>query len=128
MAQSGVAADVLSHPVGAPAVQIERALQLCQAAERAAYNAAGIRADSRRRRSERRHWEAIQAAYRTGSGEVMRCCAYCARMPGPDGSWAAIPQGVSQSLHSRICRAPHMSHGYCPDCLPRHFHGGRESL
>ena len=127
MAESGVAAGLSSYPTGARAAQIERALQLCLEAERAVHTAARIRADTQRRRSERRHWAEIQTAYQSGSRDVMRCCAYCARMPGPNGDWGAIPPGITQFLHSGISGNVPLSHAYCPDCMDRHFRTSQET-
>ena len=100
------------------AQSIERSQELCLEAKVARQKAAAKIAESKRYQAERRRWRAVWSG-RDGPEHVVICCAYCARVRTPDGQWGTIPASVSQAVH----RSPavRLSHGYCPDCLARHF-------
>jgi hypothetical protein len=71
-----------------------------------------------RRRREWKHWWAVWSEYRATPGHHLVCCAYCARLRRSK-EWASIPSVLSQALHK--FPKPVLSHGYCPDCIKRHF-------
>jgi hypothetical protein len=97
---------------------IERAKRICFEAQVAIHRALTKVAESKRCQAERGRWRAVWAG-REGPDHVVVCCAYCARVRTPDGQWGAIPAGLSQAVHqSPVVR---LSHGFCPDCLARHF-------
>jgi hypothetical protein len=105
---------------------IERARDLCWEARLAASQAAAQVAKSRREKSERNRWRAVWS--RSASRDeplVVVCCAYCARVRTSDGEWGAIPASLSQAIHQSF--AVRLSHGFCPDCLARHFPADTES-
>jgi hypothetical protein len=106
-------AETLAHA-------IERAAELCFEAGIAISRAAAEVAKSKRCQSERGRWRAVWSRTRSGAEQVVVvCCAYCARVRTPDGEWGAIPAGLSQAIHQNP--AVRLSHGFCPDCLARHF-------
>jgi hypothetical protein len=100
------------------AQSIERAQELCFDAQVAVHKAAARVAESKRFQSERQRWKAVWSSC-AGSHPVVVCCAYCARVRTPDGQWGAIPVSLSANLHKSP--AVRLSHGYCADCLARHF-------
>jgi hypothetical protein len=113
----------INPPVLGPeslAQSIERARELCFDAQVAIYRAAAQVAESKRLQSERQRWRAVWSPC-AGSLPVVVCCAYCARVRTPDGQWGAIPVSLSANIHKSP--AVRLSHGYCPDCLARHFPG-----
>jgi hypothetical protein len=100
------------------AKSIKRAHELCFDAQVAIHKAAAQIAESKRCQAERRRWRAVWSG-REDPDHVVVCCAYCARVRTPDGQWGAIPASLSQAVHqSPMVR---LSHGFCPDCLARHF-------
>jgi hypothetical protein len=96
---------------------IERARELCFDAQIATSKAAAQVAECNRLRAARRRWRAVWCQDNPNS--VVVCCAYCARVRTSDGEWGAIPASLSQAVHRSA--AVRLSHGFCPDCLARHF-------
>jgi len=45
-------------------------------------------------------------------------CAFCGRMRSGEGLWISLPLWLSEMLQQEFGR---ISHGYCPECLARHF-------
>ena len=56
-----------------------------------------------------------------GSGEVLVCCVFCARVRTAEGNWLTLGPDEKKRLHQRYFE--HISHGYCPDCLALHYPG-----
>ena len=100
------------------AQSIERAQELCFDAQVAVRKAAARVAESKRLKSERQRWRAVWSRC-VGADSVVVCCAYCARVRTPDGQWGAIPASLNPIIHQSP--TVRLSHGYCPDCLARHF-------
>jgi hypothetical protein len=100
------------------AQSIQRAHELCFDAQVAIHRAAAQIAESKRCQAERSRWRVIWSG-RKSPDDVVVCCAYCARVRTPDGEWGAIPASLSQAVHESP--AVRLSHGFCPDCVARHF-------
>src|SRR5215218_6308721 len=99
---------------GPPAQAIDRAQELCLTAE-------VLVADSRRRRSERRRWQAVWKACCASPDHIMTCCSYCRRVRGPEGEWGVVPSEVNQALYRQTSNGVQLSHGVCPDCAAINF-------
>jgi hypothetical protein len=98
---------------------MERAGHLCRSAVRVVAQAKAQVAECRRLRTERESWRLIWSASRQQPGLFIMCCAFCARIRSSRGAWVSVPIGVSDALHR--ARGVLLSHGYCSDCIARHF-------
>jgi hypothetical protein len=96
----------------------EHALRLCAEARVAIDSAREIRAESEQLRRDCECWRELWEEYRRG-GYLLVCCAYCARVRHESGEWTAIPAEISMQLHQNPQGL--LSHGFCDDCLQRHF-------
>jgi hypothetical protein len=84
----------------------------------AVYWAREIRGESGRVRQACQCWRELWGVYRRG-GYVLMGCAYCGRVRVGPGDWMALPGEVGDQL--RRLPSGVLSHGYCEDCLRRHF-------
>jgi hypothetical protein len=115
-------AGVESDPRFRDAVErLLRARCACNIALVAAIRARAGVAETRRLRAARRTWDLLWSEYRHDPEAPMVCCAYCARMRNRAGEWLCIPNRISEFLHRPS--VVKLSHGYCPDCVARHFLG-----
>jgi hypothetical protein len=105
--------------VRATSESLERARHCCDIALGATARARAGVAETRRLRAARRTWSILWSEYRHRPEAPMICCAYCARMRNQAGEWLCIHPQISEFLHRPS--VVKLSHGYCRDCIARHF-------
>jgi hypothetical protein len=98
---------------------LECAREACSIADQALGRARAGVAETHRLRAAREAWRHVWSEYCHQQKAFMVCCAYCARMRSSTSEWVSIPVRTSEFLHhSSLVR---LSHGYCSDCIARHF-------
>jgi hypothetical protein len=62
---------------------------------------------------------ALLDARQPRSGELLRMCSWCKRVPTANGSWREIEEAVPELDALDHGPLPAISHGICPDCQAR---------
>jgi hypothetical protein len=96
------------------------AREACARAAQALAQARQTLALTRQFRRARDNWRRLRPTLPTPP-DVVVCCAFCARVRAEHDCWLEIPAEISRLLHGWEGVA--ISHGFCPDCVTRHFFG-----